>query len=193
MVIRILLASVLLSAAPARAAEDDSEWAMFGRMVALIQPLLRLAAQSDDPRAVEKSLDSALAGENGEVNRLARELGDDIFDGMPASLRNTLGSLARDAAALARKERARAAERGDVVAAERSVQARKDLTAIGLRYYDSAQFLDAVKRDDALAVELYALGRGVNLAARDSDGKSALEIARRSGNRTIVRLLETAN
>jgi len=184
---------VLLFAAPARAAEDDSEWAMFGRMVALIQPLLRLAAQSDDPRAVEKSLESALAGENGEVNRLARELGDDIFDGMPASLRNTLGSLARDAAALARKERARAAERGDFMATERSVQARKDLTAIGLRYYDSVQFLDAVKRDDALAVELYALGRGVNLAARDSDGKSALEIARRSGNRAIVRLLETAN
>ena len=193
MMIRILLVSLLsLTALPARAAEDESDWAIFGRMVALLQPLLRLAAQSDDPRAVEKSVESALAGENGDVNRLARELGDEMFDGMPASLRNTLGALARDAAALARKERARAAERGDSIATDRAVQARKELTAIGLRYYDSAQFFDALKRDDALAVELYLLGRGVNLSARDADGKGALEIARRSGNRVIVRLLETA-
>ena len=30
--------------------------------------------------------------------------------------------------------------------------------------------------DDALAVELYVLGRGVNLSARDGDGRSALEM-----------------
>ena len=49
--IRILLASLLLvSAAPALATDDDSDWAMFGRIVALVQPFLRLAVQSDDPR-----------------------------------------------------------------------------------------------------------------------------------------------
>ena len=191
--IRILLVSLLLlSAAPARAAEDDSDWAMFGRFVALVQPFLRLALQSEDPRAVEKGIDGALAGENAEVNRLARELAGEVFEDMPAQLRGRLQAFAHDAAALARKERARSAERGDSISAVRSVQARKDLTAMGLRYYDSAQFLDAVKRDDALAVELYVIGRGVNLAARDADGRSALEIARGSRNPAIVRLLEIA-
>lgn len=190
-VIRILLTVLLLSAHPARA-DDDSDWAMFGRIVALVQPFLRLAVQSDDPRAVEKGIDSALAGENAEVNRLTRELADEMFEGMPADLKRSLGSMARDVAALARKEHSRAAGRVDSVSAERSVQARMELTAIGLRYYDAAQFLDAVKRDDALAVELYVIGRGVNLAARDADGRSALEIARSSRNPAIVRLLETA-
>jgi len=53
----------------------------------------------------------------------------------------------------------------------------------------TAKFLDAVKRDDALAVALFVEGRGVNLAARDADGQSALEIARAKGNRQIVGLL----
>jgi ankyrin repeat protein len=190
-VIRILLAVLLLSAHPARAG-DDSDWAMFGRIVALVQPFLRLAVQSDDPRAVDKGIDSALAGENAEVNRLAREMADEMFEGMPADLKTSLGAMARDAAALARKERALSAGRGDSISAGRAVQARKELTAMGLRYYDAAQFLDAVKRDDGLAVELYVIGRGVNLAARDADGRSALEIARASRNPAIVRLLETA-
>ena len=189
--IRILLAVLLLCAHPARA-DDDSDWAMFGRIVALVHPFLRLALQSDDPRAVEKGIDSALAGENAEVNRLARELAGEVFEDMPAQLRGRMQAFALDAAALARKERARSAERGDSISAERSLQARRDLAAIGLRYHDAAQFLDAVKRDDTLAVELYVIGRGVNLAARDADGRSALEIARGSRNRAIVRLLEAA-
>lgn len=190
-VIRILLAVLLLSAHPARAG-DDPDWVMFGRIVALVQPFLRLAVESDDPRAVEKGIDAALAGENAEVNRLARELAGEMLEDMPRELRGRMLALAKDAAALARKERARAAERGGFVSAERSVQARRELAAMGLRYDDAAQFLDAVKRDDALAVELYVVGRGVNLAARDSQGRSAFEIARRSGNRSILRLLEGA-
>lgn len=190
---RILLTSLLfLSAWSAAAAEDDSDWVLFGRIVAVVQPFLRLAVESDDPRLVEKALDRALAGDNAEVNRLARELADEMFDGMPVDLRKSLGAMARDAAALARKERARPAERGDAFSAGRSVQARRELSAMGLRYYDTAQFLDAVKRDDALAVELYVIGRGVNLAARDADGRSALEIARGSRNPAILRLLEAA-
>ena len=192
MAMRILLANLLLwSAAPAGAADNDAEWALFDRMVAVVQPLMRLAIQSDDPRAVERAVDAALAGQNADFNRLARELAAEMFEDMPFQRRETLGSLARDAAALARKERARSAAR-DSIPPERSLQARKDLAAIGLRYYDAEQFLDAVKRDDALAVELYVTGRGVNLAARDADGRSALEIARGSRNRTIVRLLESA-
>jgi hypothetical protein len=70
-----------------------------------------------------------------------------------------------------------------------ALQARKDLTAMGLRYYDAKEFLEAVKRDDALAVELFIAGRGVNLASRDEQGRSALEIARQRGNTQLVELL----
>ena len=60
---------------------------------------------------------------------------------------------------------------------------------MGLRYYDSSQFLDAAKRDDALAVELYLLGRGVNPAAKGSDGRTALDIARANKNQRLADLL----
>ena len=39
---------------------------------------------------------------------------------------------------------------------------------MGSRYHDSKQFLDAVKRNDALAAELFIAGRGVDLARRIS-------------------------
>src|SRR5688500_18744741 len=70
-----------------------------------------------------------------------------------------------------------------------ALQARKDLTAMGLRYHDPKEFLDAVKRDDALAVELFIAGRGVNLAAKDAQGQTALEIARARGNGQMAQLL----
>ena len=73
--------------------------------------------------------------------------------------------------------------------AEAALQARKDLTAMGLRYYDGAQFLDAVKRDDALAVELYLAGRGVDVSGKGPDGRSALDIARANRNERLVTLL----
>lgn len=60
---------------------------------------------------------------------------------------------------------------------------------MGLRYFDSAQLLDAVRRDDALAVELFVAGRGVDLAARNADGLTALELAQRRNNRRLVGLL----
>ena len=71
----------------------------------------------------------------------------------------------------------------------RALAARKELNAMGLRYYDAEQFLDAVKRDDTLAVALYIEGRGVNLAAKDADGRTALEIAQAKGNRQIAAML----
>ena len=188
--LRPLLAGLLLIASlPAQAAEDQADWALFGRIVALVQPLLRLAVTSDDPRAVEKGIDAVLAGNNPDANRIAGELGDEMFAGMPADMKANLATLGRDLAALAQKERARAPLGSDAMSVERAMQARRDLSAIGLRYYDSAQFLDAVRRDDALAVELFVLGRGVNLEARDEQGLTAVEIARRNGNAQIAALV----
>ena len=201
-VVRVLLSAVLLAAAAAaHAASDDTEdWQLFGRVLSLVQSFARIAAESPDPQAMQKGIDTMISGRNAEANRLAGELLDGMFEDMPAQYKGTVASIARDFAVVARREQARAAERADSridpridpIVIERTLQARKDLHAMGLRYHDAAQFFDAVKRDDALAVELYMLGRGVNLGARDSDGRSALEIARRSGNAAIVRLLETA-
>jgi len=60
---------------------------------------------------------------------------------------------------------------------------------MGLSYYDPKQFLDAVKRDDELAAELYIDARGVNLSARDAEGRSALDIARANGNTRLAQVL----
>ena len=97
---RVLIASLILPCAtPVRAADENSDWAMFGRIVALVQPFLRLALQSDDPRAVDRSIESALAGENAEVNRLARDLAGEMFEDMPAQLKGSMQALLLDARA----------------------------------------------------------------------------------------------
>ena len=44
---------------------------------------------------------------------------------------------------------------------------------MGLKYHDTNEFFEAVKRDDALAVELFIQGRGVNLGAKDAQGARA--------------------
>lgn len=191
--IRFLLVTLALSAGlatGARAASDDGdEWRLFGRVLALMQQFAHMAAESPDPQAVEKGIDAMLSGRNTEANRLAGGLLDEMFQDAPSEYKGAMASIARDLASVAKRERARAAGRIDPVSAETAIQARKDLHAIGLRYQDPAQFLDAIKRDDALAVELFVRGRGVNLSARDAEGKSALELAQRSGNGQIAALL----
>jgi ankyrin repeat protein len=186
-----LLLVVLLAAAGAARADsaDTDDWRMFARVLALVQPIVHAAASSSDPRAAEKEVDAILAGRNEQANRMAAEFLDEAFQDMPPQYKGAMASIARDFAVLARRERERAAERGEAVAPERALQARKDLQAMGLTYHDPAQFLGAVKRDDAIAVELYVLGRGVNLAARDAEGRSALDLARRAGNAQIAELL----
>ena len=96
--------------------------------------------------------------------------------------------IGQDLVAMARKEAGKIPA-APVAGTDGALQARKDLTAMGLRYYDAAQFLEAVKRDDALAVELYLAGRGVNPSAKGADGRSALEIARANGNERLAELL----
>jgi len=168
--------------------EDES----FSHMLALMQSVVSIAAHSEDPKAVERRMDEVFAGQNPEANRAAGALLEDMTRDMSDAERASFLALARDLMVLARREHARAIAEPRPLAtfdATRALAARKELNAMGLRYYDAGQFLDAVKRDDALAVALFVEGRGVNLAARDADGQSALEIARAKGNRQIVGLL----
>ena len=184
----LLIACLLASTVPARAADDDDGWQAFGHALTLVQTLVGLAARSDDPQAGLKGIDDVLAGRNPEANRAIAGLLEEATSDMPAQYRDKVAAIGRDLTAVARRGIAQGPA-GGPASVEAALQARKDLNAMGLAYHDPRQFLDAVKRDDALAVELYVLGRGVNLASRDADGRSALDIARASGNARVAELL----
>src|SRR3954469_16833253 len=194
--IRAFLLCALAASLPAHAAADDDEgWNAFGHALTLAQMFVRIAAQSDNPSASQKAIDDMLAGRNGEANRAFSGLLDDVTAGMPSEQRDKMASIGRDLAALARKEAQSTGVSGVGAGAgaapnvDRALQARKDLTAMGLRYFDAEQFRDAVRRDDALAVELYLAGRGVNVESRGSDGRSPLDIARAHGNEGLAQQL----
>jgi ankyrin repeat protein len=179
----VVLAGLIAPVMPAHAGEDEA----FGFALSLVQKFVRLAAQSDDPQASLKGIDEVLAGNDADANRAIAGLLHEATADMSVEHRTQIAAIGRDLAAAARKGIGKTPV--DAASVDRSLQARKDLNAMGLRYYDPKQYLDAVKRDDALAVELYALGAGVNLSSRDSDGRSAVEIARANGNTRIAELL----
>ena len=55
-----------------------------------------------------------------------------------------------------------------------ALEARKALTAMGLQYFDQAQFVAAIQRVDLLAIELFIIGGGVRL---DAAGGGKLPLA----------------
>lgn len=72
------------------------------------------------------------------------------------------------------------------------IEARKNLTVMGLTYHNQAQFFDAVRRKDALAVKLFIDDVGIGPLAKGPDGKSALELARELNAQEIAALLAPA-
>jgi hypothetical protein len=181
----LLLATFVLPAFPAVAAEEEAPG--FGHMLTLMQVFVRLAGQSDDPVAGLKAMDDVLAGRNLEANQAAAGLFNEVTAGMPTEHRAKVASIAGDVLGLARRDLGKAPRQS--LSTESSLQARKDLNAMGLRYFDAKDYLDAAKRGDELAVELFIAGRGVNLASRDAEGRSADEIARAGGNPRLAELL----
>lgn len=69
-----------------------------------------------------------------------------------------------------------------------ALEARKELTAMGLQYFDQAQFVAAIKRGDRLAFELFIAGGGVDLNV-ETEGKTPLQVARENGRTQIFALL----
>ncbi|WP_153117169.1 hypothetical protein [Rhodocyclus tenuis] len=70
-----------------------------------------------------------------------------------------------------------------------TADARKELTATGLQYFNQEQFVAAIRRGDALAVELFIIGAGVDLNS-GSPGSTPLAVAESSGRQDIVALLK---
>lgn len=172
------------SPTPPPAAQD--EWKAFGHALTLAQIFVR-TAQSDDP---DKAFDEVLAGRNAEANGAVSGLLQEATPDMPAEYRSRVASIGQDIASLARKQVGKpVAGPYERTSPDRALQARKDLTAMGLKYHDPNDFLEAVRRDDQLAVELFVEGRGVNLGAKDAQGKTALDIARARGNQQMAQLL----
>jgi len=176
----LVLASLVLPALPAAAAPEDGDRAL-GHMLALVHSFVHIAAHSEGPQESLRAFDEVLAGRNAEVNRAVMGLFDEMTADLSSRHREKVAAIGRDLVTIGRKDARRAPAA--------SLHARRDLNAMGLRYYDQTQYLDAVKRNDELAVELYIAARGVDLASRDADGRSALEIARDNGNAPLAELL----
>ncbi|MBV8030418.1 MAG: hypothetical protein JO035_02810 [Betaproteobacteria bacterium] len=183
-----LLLPCFAAAAPALGSEDDA----FTHALTLVQIFVHAAAQSSDPQANLRFLDDVLAGRNSEANRAMTGLLEEATADLSPEHRDKFASIARDLAALARRDALLRPSVPDAASAEAALQARKDLNAMGLRYFDEAQFLDAVRRNDELAAALFVRGRGVSLAAKGPDGRTALDIARANRNERLAALLSSS-
>jgi hypothetical protein len=187
--IAIVVAAAGIGTANAQGnAASAADWATIGRFLSLVQMFMQAAcppssaSQGCDQNAAQKAFDDITNGRNAEANALFL----DIFAAVPAPERDKMLAIGRTMAAMNRKQMAAEAQlQGDSSA----IQARKDLTAIGLSYHDRGQFLDAVRRGDAIAVRLFLIGRGVDPNAKDALGNTALDLARRGGNPEVIGLL----
>jgi hypothetical protein len=177
-----LLLVAALAAPVAHAEEQDKA---FGHFLTLIQTFTSIAAQSNAP---ERDIAEVFAGRNEQANLAASGLLQEITADMSPATRSQMSAIGADLVSIARRSATPFTAPSQASATD-AVQARKDLTAMGLKYHDSGDFLDAVKRNDALAVELFIAGRGVDLGATDWRGRTAAEIARANGNERLAALL----
>ena len=185
----LLIASAATLALPAQAAGDDTDWTAFGHVLTLVQTMVRIGAQPSPDQAFA----DLLSGRNLEANQAIASLFAGATAEMPDEYRARIATLGRDIAGLALQNapgsKPVSASAAPAFSADRSLQARKDLTAMGLSYYDHGQFLDAVKRNDELATELFIAGKGVDLTKRAWSGRTALDIARDNGNTRLAELI----
>ena len=163
-VARLFAVLLLLPPLTAAAASEDAEdWKLIGGVLTLVQQIVHLAANSPDPNAAQKGVDAILSGQDAQANRIAAGVLDEVLQEVPAAQRGTFVAIGRDLLTLARRERERTAA---LPATERSAPvdplfARKELHAMGLKYWDEQQFLEAVRRGDRIAVELFLAARGL--------------------------------
>jgi hypothetical protein len=179
----LLLLPLVVVSMSARAADDAQDWEAFGHVLTLLQTAVRIGASP----VPDQAMTEVLAGRNHQVNQAVASLFAGATAEMPAEYRDRVAALGREFATLALKNPVSAT--AETLSVSNSLQARKDLTAMGLNYHDHGEFLDAVKRDDELAVQLFIAGRGVDLGKRAWSGRNALDIARDNGNTRLAELI----
>ena len=157
----VLLLLLPLSASASAAAEEADDWKIIGGMLALVQQVVHLAANAPDPGAAQRGVDVILSGENAQANRIAAGVLDEVLQDVPAAQRGVFVAIGRDLIVLARRERAKAGTVDLPAVTMDPVKARKDLQAMGLKYWDEQQFLEAARRGDRIAVDLFLAAKGL--------------------------------
>jgi hypothetical protein len=179
-----LITALIAGSLSAQAADPkyDEDWTAFGNVLTLVQQAIRIGNHPYPDQAMA----DLLAGRNYEANQAIASLFAGATAEMPPEYRDKIASMGRDLAAMAIRPVPGAV---NAISADRSLQARKDLTAMGLKYYDQEQFYDAAKRGDLLATELFIAGKGVDVGARAWSGRSALDMARDNGHSQVAELI----
>lgn len=162
-----------LASSAATASDDADDWKTIGGVLSLVQQVVHLAANSPDREAAQKSVESIVSGQNAQANRIAASVMDEALQDVPAEQRAVFVAIGRDLLTLARRERAVVApETGRGAAPNPAalrttdpVQARKELQAMGLNYWDEQQFLAAARRGDRIAVDLFLAAQGLTADA----------------------------
>jgi len=183
----LLIAALLIPALPAQAADEPADSSL-GHVLTLVHMFVRIAAESDAPQVTLRAIDEVLAGRNAAANEAIAGLMNDALADVSPQNRATIAAIGRDLVGVARKNLL-GVKPGETLFPDRSMEARKQLNAMGLTYHDSKQFLDAVKRNDVLAAELFIAGRGVDLSASDFWGRDAVDFARRNNNEGLAQLI----
>jgi hypothetical protein len=183
----LLIAALLIPALPAQAAEEAPDSSL-GHMLTLVHMFVRIAAESDSSQLSLRAIDEVLAGRNAAANDAIAGLMKDALADVSPQNRATIAAIGRDLVSVARKNLL-GLKPGETLFPDRSMEARKELTAMGLTYHDSKQFLAAVKRNDVLAAELFIAGRGVDLSASDFWGRDAVDFARKNNNERLAQLI----
>lgn len=181
----LVLASLLIPVLPAQAAEEPTG---LGHALTLVHMFVRIAAESDSSTASLRAIDEVLSGRNAAANEAVAGLLKDMLADVSPEDRATIAAIGRDLVGIARKN-VLGMKPGEALFPDRSMEARKQLNAMGLTYHDSKQFLDAVKRNDTIAAELFIAGRGVDLSATDFWGRDAVDFARRNHNENLAQLI----
>ena len=183
----LLVAALLIPVLPAQAAEEPSDSSL-GNILTLVHMFVRIAAESDSSQVSLRAIDEVLAGRNAAANEAVAGLLNEALAEVSPQNRATIAAIGRDLVGMARKNLF-GVNPGQTVFPDRSAEARKELTAMGLTYHDSKQFLSAVKRNDVLAAELFIAGRGVDLSATDFWGRDAVDFARGNNNEQLAQLI----
>src|SRR5260221_5282066 len=170
--LRYFLPALLIVTTPAHAVNDAQDWTAFGHVLTLIQNVVRIGTQPYPDQAMA----DLLAGRNHQANQAVASLFAGATAELPPEHRDRVASIGRDIVSYMAKNPVTSSV--EAISTDRSLQSRKDLNAMGLRYYDEGQYLEAVKRSDQLAVELFIASRGVYLDARIWNGPSELAIDR---------------
>lgn len=74
-----------------------------------------------------------------------------------------------------------------------ALEARKELTSLGLIYHSLDQFFDSISRKDVIVVELFLKAKAVDINAANKKGETAVGLAKKVGDKEIIRLIQQSS